>query len=190
MLGLRRHIREHERVPVSGLAGAVCVLVHEIFRECYGTASVGLVKCHFVIKGHSSLRIRESRHSRRHLEGERAVVLHGGLAFRTLLSCHEHYPVAAAHTVNRCRSVLEHGDVLNIVGVQPLEVLRRTRNAVNDDERFSESADVHTIAVCSRFGRLLPHAYSRHASREHVLGVLILCLNHILAIHSGHRSCE
>ena len=190
VLGLRRHIREHERVPVSGLAGAVRILVHKIFRECYGTASVGLVKCHLVIKGHSSLCVRESRHGRRHLKGERAVVLHGGLAFRTLLSCHKHYPVAAAHTVNRRRSVLEHGDVLNIVGVQPLEVLRRTRNAVNDDERFSESADVHTIAVCSRFGRLLPHAYARHSSREHVLGVLILCLNHILAIHSGHRSCE
>ncbi len=123
MLGLRRPVGEHERVPVGGLLRAVDVRLHIRVQIDSGAASVSLVHRHLVVEGHRVHRSGQLWHRGRELERVASVVVDLCFAFGPGFCGHEHHSVTSSDSIDRGRSVLEDGHVLDVVRVEPLEIL-------------------------------------------------------------------
>jgi len=74
------------------------------------------------------------------------------------------------------------------VGVYPAHVV--ARYAVHDDKRTAHASYVETVVELARLRRVLHHAHSGNLSGEHVLHVLVLCGDDVLALYGGNRTGE
>ena len=80
------------------------------------------------------------------MHGEFVEVLHAGRTFHTALGLDEDDTVGAARTVDGCgRTILEHGDFLDILGVDGQEVGELFLSGVGEVERLVDVALVGDV---------------------------------------------
>ena len=185
MLRLRRPVGDHLAVPVGLSAEAACEGI-EVLLCVVELAAVDVGASLFVPDGHRVEGVGELRHRFGFLDSERAVVVHLCLANAALLRSDEEHAVGGAYAVDGGGCVLEHRYVGDVVGVDALEILYSAGHSVDYYEGRTHAADIEVIVVCAGLGALLPYTHAGDLTGKHVLRVLVVGLDHCVALKLRH----
>ena len=185
MLGLGRCLGDDQVVPVGGAACAVGQSREVSLAEADGTA-VDVVPFLLVVDGHRVVRAGQFGHLVGNLDGVGTAVGYVDLALGAFLGGDQEHTVCGAYTVDGCGCVLQHGYVLDVVGVESLEILDRAWNSVDDHEGSAHATDIHVVLVCTGFGAFLPYTQTGNTAGKHVLRVLVVGLKHLGALDACH----
>ena len=157
MIGLRGCLGKNQLVPVGALFGTVTVFFDSLFGK-HGSTSVDVVLLELVHQRHGTNGIEQLRHAFGSLDGERTAVTDLCITLTALLGGNKQYAVSGTQTIDGCRGIFQHRDVLDIVGIHALEILNRTGHPINNDQWCTKSAHVEIVSVGSRLCTLLPNA--------------------------------
>ena len=123
-----------------------------------------------------------------------------GLAHRALcgftrLSGDQNHTESGARTINsRCRSILHHGDRLNVIRIQPRQIARITCHAIDDHQRVGIVNRIDTTYIDSTsrpwFSCRGGYIDTRYRALQHVGDRMRQTVFQFLAIHRSHSSRE
>ena len=93
---------------------------------------------------------------------------------------HQNDAVGGPDAIDGGGSILQDGDIVNLIGIHPGEISFVAGDAVHNDQRVSHAADVNGVVKFTRLGGILGNADAGDFTGKHIKNVLVLGDSYVL----------